>query len=72
MNPHIFSSQMNRKTKDQERIKELEAALTEIERISSLLIYQNNGRWNPEKEHEMRARNVVNTIREKASKVLNK
>lgn len=63
---------MNRKTKDQERIKELEAALTEIERISSLLIYQNNGRWNPEKEHEMRARNVVNTIREKASKVLNK
>lgn len=43
-----------------DRVKELEAALSEIRRRTSLLIQQNTGRWQPGKlDHDKRTIDVL-------------
>lgn len=61
MKNSLESPDINRSTgtKDKSRIEQLEKALTEIIERSSMLIYQNTGRWNIEKEHDMRSLHVT-------------
>ena len=40
-------------------ITELEGALDQVRTRSQMLLHQNNGRWNVDKEHEMRALGVT-------------
>lgn len=49
---------------------ELESSLSEINEICGMLLSQNSGRWNPDKEHEMRARNIVQRVVDIANKTL--
>ncbi len=39
--------------------KHILATVTEMHRVLSMLDHQNVGRWNPDKEHERRARNII-------------
>lgn len=43
-------------------LAELREAVADVNRTASLLAHQNHGRWDPESEHQTRARNVVNNI----------